>query len=481
MTATSISHDDLRAQLEPVGQDHLLRFWDELDDDARASLAEQIAELDLAELPRLIKTYVHAEQHADIPEGLAPAPYYPRNPASASRPWDAATYRDAGERLIAGGKVGCFTVAGGQGSRLGYDGPKGCYPTGAVSNKPLFQIFADGIAATQRTYDCIVPWYIMTSPLNHTATEAFFAGNDHFGLDPANIMFFQQGTMPSLDKQTGKVLLADKGTIATNPDGHGGAIKALHVSGAAADMARRGVEHLSYWQVDNPNVRIVDPVFLGLHASAPDSSGEFSSKMIPKIAPDEKVGVFCALDGRVRVIEYSDLPAELAEATHPDGSLRFLAGSIAIHAIGRAFIEKVATDPAFALHFHRAVKQVTHVNIDSGELVEPSEPNAVKLEKFVFDAIPLAEASIVFETDRTEEFAPVKNKTGVDSIESSKRLQTERAARWLEAAGVKIPRTGSGEPDCTIEISPLTALSAEQLRQRDDLPKAIDRGACVAL
>jgi len=476
----------IHEKLEAAGQAHLLRFEDALTDQQRRSLYEQIEEIDFDHLPALIERYVKSERHAELPKDLEPADYYPRDPASEVKPWDPAKARAAGDELLGAGRVACFTVAGGQGSRLGFDGPKGCFPAGAVTGKTLFQIFAEGILAHSRAHGVRIPWYIMTSPLNHDATVAFFKEHNSFGLDPADVMFFNQGTMPSMDKDTGRVLLAEKGTIASNPDGHGGAIKALHASGATADMKNRGVEHLSYWQVDNPHINVLDPVFIGLHAGADDSSAEMSSKMLPKAEPKEKVGVFCqsggAGGGRTMIVEYSDLPDRLAEETNADGSLRYIAGSPAIHCLGVAFIDKVATDPAFALPYHRAVKKVPHVDLETGEKVEPAEPNAVKLERFIFDAIPLAKESIVLETDRVEEFAPVKNKEGVDSIVTSKRLQTERAARWLEAAGVEIPRKPDGSPDCTLEISPLTATSpADLLEKKDELPAKIEAGSSVAV
>ena len=474
----------VRRRLEAVGQEHVLRFADGLGASNAAAFASQVSDIDLEALPELIEKYVRHADAFELPDAVDPAAYYPRDPADAARPWDAEAARRAGDELIGAGKVACFTVAGGQGTRLGYDGPKGCYPTSCVSEKSLFELFAEQILATARTYGVIVPWYIMTSPLNHDATVAFFEEHHFFGLDRENVAFFQQGVMPSMDKATGKLLLAEKGKLATNPDGHGGALLALFKSGAIDDMKARGVEHISFFQVDNPNVRVVDPVFLGLHVSAEDSSGEMSSKMIPKAEAGEKVGVFCRVGGeggRTTVIEYSDMPDELSSATDDHGKLRFLAGSIAIHAISVRFVERIISDPAMALPFHRAVKKVPFVDLDSGERVEPGEPNAVKLEKFIFDAVPLAEHSIVFETDRVEEFAPVKNREGVDSIVTSKQLQSERAARWLEGAGVKVPRTPSGEVDATIEISPLTALSAEQLRGRGDLPESIEAGSKVVL
>jgi UDP-N-acetylglucosamine/UDP-N-acetylgalactosamine diphosphorylase len=454
----------LTRKLEAIGQGHLVRFAGELSEPERQNLIRQIQELDLDALPRLVQRYVKNKPQVPIPADLGPAPYYPHNPLTPGRQWDRDRYRAAGEQLLRDGKVAAFTVAGGQGTRLGFDGPKGMYPAGAVSGKPLFQIFAEGLLATGRRYGNHIPWYIMTSPLNHKATVEFFERNWFFGLGRGDVMFFPQGTMPSFDMATGRVLLADKDEIATNPDGHGGSFKALYISGAVDDMRRRGIEHLSYFQVDNPLVLVVDPVFLGLHAAAPDSSAEMSSKMVPKAAPEEKVGVFCAAGGKVFVVEYSDLPAELITQRLPDGSLKFVAGSIAVHIIAVEFIERLNTNPDFALPFHRAEKNVPHIDPDSGRSITPDQPNAVKLEKFVFDALPLCRQSLVYQTDRVEEFAPIKNATGVDSIQSCRVLQTERAARWLERIGIRVPRREDGSPDCVLEINPLHAVEPQDLR-----------------
>lgn len=466
--------------MEQVGQGHLLNFFDELDAAGQRALLEQIAGLDLARIAGLVERYVRRKPEFSPPRDVEPAPYYPHRTDSPARPWSREQYRLAGESLLRSGKAAAFTVAGGQGSRLGFEGPKGCFPGGAVTGKPLFQIFAEGILATGRKYGASAPWYIMTSPSNHEETVAFFREHAFFGLGAQDVMFFQQGVLPSFDLQTGRILLAEKGRIATNPDGHGGSFLALERSGAVADMRRRGIEHVSYFQVDNPLVRVLDPVFLGLHAAAPDSSGQMSSKMIPKASPEEKVGVFCSSGGRVMVIEYSDLPAELARQRLEDGSLRFLAGSIAIHVLGVAFIERVNTEATCDLPYHRAEKKVECIDPESGRRIEPAAPNAVKLERFVFDALPLCERSVVYETERVEEFAPIKNATGVDSVESSRQIQTERAARWLEEAGVAVPRRADGAADCTLEISPLTALEPADLK-RADLPARIEAGASVAL
>lgn len=458
-TATAL--DTLRPRLAAIGQDHLLALADTLPPADLDHLLAQLSALDLDALPALIDQYVTAKPEPHLPNDIQPAPYYPNDPTADFRPWDEPHFRAVGEDLLRAGKVACFTVAGGQGTRLGYDGPKGCYPAGAVTGKSLFQFFAEAIAKTGQKYGTTPPWYIMTSPLNHDPTVAFFKEHDNFGLDA--VMFFPQGVMPSFDIKTGKILMSDPHTLATNPDGHGGSLKALHVSGALDDMRARGVEHLSYFQVDNPIVKVADPVFLGLHAAAPDSSAEMSSKMLAKAYPEEKLGMFCVADGTLQIIEYSDLPMDRQRERLPDGRLRFLAGSPAIHILSVAFIDKLNSDPRFALPYHRAEKKVPCIDPATGKQITPDTPNAVKLERFVFDAMPMAARSIVYEANRDDEFAPIKNAEGSDSPATSRDIQTARAARWLEAQGQTVPRDAEGKCACTIELSPKTAIEATDL------------------
>jgi UDP-N-acetylglucosamine/UDP-N-acetylgalactosamine diphosphorylase len=302
----------------------------------------------------------------------------------------------------------------------------------------------------------------MTSPMNHAATVEIFEKNDFYGLTRENVVIFQQGTLPNFGFD-GKILLADKASIARSPDGHGGAIGALHRSGAVADMKKRGVECLSYWQVDNPLVKLFDPLFIGLHVL---DGAQMSSKAVIKNAPKEKVGNFCLVDGKVTVIEYSDLPDELAEQHAPDGSLRFHLGSIAIHIINTDFVEKLGTEGG-SLPLHRAVKKIPCIDLQ-GNPVEPDEPNGIKLESFIFDALPLADHSIILEIVRSDQFAPTKNATGVDSAESCRAMMVARAARWLEAAGVEVPRLPDGSVDCLIEIAPSFALEPADIKAKRD-------------
>ena len=462
----------LREKLAAVDQCQVLRFFDSLDERGREQLRRQLLALDLGEIDELAEQHVRHKTPMHIPAAIEPVSAYPRRPhAGQERLYADAT--DRGHALLRAGKVAAFLVAGGQGTRLGYDGPKGEFPVTPVKNKPLFQVFAEQLQAWSRDAGKAIPWYIMTSDANDAQTRAFLEKNSHFGLDPADIFIFQQGMMPAFDLH-GHMLLAEKDSLALSPDGHGGSLRALHKSGAIADMKQRGVEHLSYFQVDNPLVHTIDPLFLGLH----DITGsEMSSKTIPKTGPLEKVGNFAIGDGVLQVIEYSDMPEALATATNADGTLKLNAGSIAIHALRVSFIERLNAAGRLELPWHRAEKKVAYVD-EQGNLVKPEQPNAVKLEQFVFDAIPLAKNAIVYETERREEFSPVKNAEGVDSPAMSRRDQNRRAARWLRSAGVEVPSKGE-EPDATLEISPLYATSEAQLRDRSPALRRIESGQKV--
>jgi UDP-N-acetylglucosamine/UDP-N-acetylgalactosamine diphosphorylase len=458
----------LRQKLSSLNQSNVLRFWDQLDDGGRRKLSAQLEALDLDHMAELAESHVRNKEHIELPKDIQPVKAYPRVPSTDDQRKLYAQAKERGRQLLREGKIGAFLVAGGQGTRLGYEGPKGEYPVTPIKSKPLFQVFAEQLLAYSRDFGKAIPWYVMTSDINDAPTREFFKKNVHFGYDPKHILFFQQGMMPAFS-MNGEMLLASRDSLALSPDGHGGSLRALNRSGALADMQSRGIEHLSYFQVHNPLVHCIDPLFLGLH----DLTGsEMSSKMIPKAGPLEKVGNFVMADGVLQVIEYSDLPESLAKQTNPNGSLSFNAGSIAIHALRVSFIERLTAGGKLQLPWHRAEKKVPYIDA-SGSEVKPDKPNAGKLEQFVFDAIPLAKNAIVYETDRAEEFSPVKNAEGNDSPATCRRDQIRRAARWMEDAGVKVDKTPQGEPDATIEISPLFATSDEQFKSRPVVMKEI--------
>ncbi|MSR42245.1 MAG: UDPGP type 1 family protein [Phycisphaerales bacterium] len=464
----------IRQALDAVGQSHVLCHWGSLSSKQRAGLLTQIEEIDLGMIARLAAQTTD-EAKVDFTT-LEPAEF--RAIGDPTLP----SFRAAGEELLRAGRVAAFTVAGGQGTRLGWRGPKGSYPATVVTGKPLFRVFAEQIAAAEKRYGRVIPWYIMTSPINDQETRAFFQDNNWFGRSPRDTLLFPQGTMPSITLD-GKLMLETNCTLAVNPDGHGGSLRALAASGAVEDMKARGIEQISYFQVDNPLVKVIDPAFLGLHATAADSSGEMSSKMVRKRDAAEKVGVFCHHAGKTMVLEYSDLPKSLAEATDASGMLRFAAGSVAIHAISVAFVDRL-TQGDFALPFHRAKKKVPYYCDKSASTIEPTEPNAIKFEAFIFDALVLTAKSLLLETSRVEEFAPIKNSTGEDSPSSSHQTQSNRNGAWLERFGTQIPRRANGDVDARIEISAATALFEDDLATlaaAGQLPKriAVDSEAVV--
>jgi UDP-N-acetylglucosamine/UDP-N-acetylgalactosamine diphosphorylase len=313
----------------------------------------------------------------------------------------------------------------------------------------------------------------MTSPENHAATQTFFRAHGNFGLD--HVRFFVQGQMPAVDRETGKVLLASPWRVALSPDGHGGTLAALAApgpSGAAScldEMRDRGIRTLFYFQVDNPLVQIADPAFLGLHRQA---EAEMSFKVVERLTPDEKLGAVVTVDGVPQVIEYSDLPPELAGRRDPDGQLELRAGSIAIHVLERAFIERLVGEQR--LPFHRAIKKVPFVD-PRGELVKPLEPNAVKFEQFIFDALPRAASWTIVETDRSTEFEPLKNAVGPDSPATVHQRMSDLFGNWLEQAGATVPRRPDGSVAFGLEISPLFALDAQELRSRIEPGLVVER------
>ena len=452
--------------LKQHNQGHLLAFLEELNPAERENLLGQINQLDFSRIDDWVANFVKKSTAAALPTTFTPAWSYSPNPASPEQERKYAQARRLGRELISTGKVAAFVVAGGQGTRLGFDGPKGNFPISPIKNKTLFRIFAESVAAISKKYRAVCPWYIMSSSLNHAEIAEIFRTNDYYGLDKKNVFIFQQGTLPNFDFD-GKILLADKSNIASSPDGHGGSLKALYKSGALKDMIRRGVEFISYFQVDNPLVNILDPLFIGLHAL---DGAQMSSKALIKADPKEKVGNFCLVDGKVTVIEYSDLPDELAEKRNPDGSLVFELGSIAIHIINTSFVEKLNAK-GFSLPLHKAVKKIPHID-QQGRPVEPAEPNGVKLESFVFDALPLASKSIILQTLRDQEFAPAKNAAGTDSAETAREMMVARAANWLESAGVAVPRKPDGSVDVLIEISPGFAIEKDDIKaQLSQIPK----------
>ncbi len=419
------------------------------------ALSRQVESLDWDELRSAINECIFKKDDVGLPNEYGPASYFPIAPESPEQEELHERAFKHGEDLVRAGKTAAFTVAGGQGTRLGYNGPKGTLPVSPIKNKPLFQLFAEQIRGIAQKYEVTIPWYIMCSPLNLEATTSHFEKNNYYGLGKENLKFFAQGVMPATDFE-GNLLLASLESLALSPNGHGGSLKALIDSGSVSDMAQRGIEHVSYFQVDNPLVSTINPLFIGLHDL---QASDMSSRSLTKTGPFEKLGNFVSTGDRITIIEYSDLPEEKALEEEQDGRIKYRAGSPAIHVLRRDFIEQFASGE-IKLPYHRAEKKVAFLD-DAGNWINPDDPNAIKFETFVFDALPLAKNPLILEADRLEEFSPVKNRTGVDSLESSQSDQIKRAKNWLARDDLHITDSS------IIELCPLSFPSFLDIQYAD--------------
>jgi UDP-N-acetylglucosamine/UDP-N-acetylgalactosamine diphosphorylase len=444
---------DLVLKLRAHGQEHVLFGWESLSPVQRGALINQINAIDL-DLIRSLYQQRNEVQAAPSIERIAPAPMVPHHHLTD-------TDRGAGEQMLSRGQVAVLLVAGGQGTRLGFDKPKGMFPIGPVSNKSLFQIHAEKALTLGRRYGRPLPFLIMTSAATHDDTVAYFKEYRYFGLPSSEVFFFQQGTMPAVELETGKLLLEKPGVLFTSPNGHGGTLSALVESGLLADMRQRGVRGIFYFQVDNPLVKVAEPAFLGKHFAL---RSEASSKAIVKAYPTEKMGVFSLIDGRCSIIEYSDMPEEALHASDDEGNLVHRAGSPAIHIFDIEFLVRL-TEGESRLPYHLARKKVPCID-EEGRSIKPEKENALKFEMFIFDALPLADRWLVQEALRREEFSPVKNADGVDSPATAKRDLVNLAASWLEQAGVSVPRDAQGNAKVPIEVSPYFALDHHELIER---------------
>lgn len=445
-------------RLEFYHQEHLLRGWESLPKEQQLAFARQLEQIDFDELIGLFQDQrsgraARAESPAQKAFRAKPPAALIRQPRSDLERVKWQTAYAHGEQLLREGRVAAILVAGGQGTRLGFDHPKGMFPIGPVSDASLFQLFCEQILARSRHAGKPIPYYIMTSEATHAETVEFFADNHHFGLPRSDVVFFQQGTMPAVDASTGSLLLSAPGALAMSPDGHGGLLQALQKAQLIEDMERRGIDYLYYHQVDNPQAIVVDPSYLGWHAL---EGADVSTKVVSKSGPEEKMGVAVDVDGLTQIIEYSDMPKEVTERRNSAGELELWAGSTAIHIFSREFLNRL-TAAQWGLPFHVAHKAVPYYNPEKGQSESPVQPNAYKFERFIFDVLPEARKALIVEADRNREFAPLKNASGAHSPPDVKRSLVELYRSWLKQAGVEVPS------DTAVEISPLVALDGAEL------------------
>lgn len=463
--------EQLEAILAPYQQQHLLAGWDTLDPTRRDQFARQLMELDFDQLA----AQQQSDQSNDGPEAAE------FEPASAIRLDQASSHtlpasdrgqaRMLGEAALRDGRLAMVLVAGGQGSRLGVAYPKCMLPVGPLSERSLMEMVIDQLLAVGRRYDVEIPLRIMTSPAVHQQTAEFLDQHRQFGMSPGQCQLFCQAVLPTLDSSNGSLLLAEPGQLLTNPDGHGGLVQALQASGLLSEFEELGADLLFYAQVDNPLVQVCQPEFIGHHLAA---DSEMTTQVVAKTHGLERTGNLVSHAGQLRVVEYSELPSALAEQCEEDGSLRFWAGSIAVHLFNRQLLEQAAGQADW-LPLHRAQKQVECLP-PASDLLAATERTAIKFERFIFDLLPRATNPLLVEVERQAAFAPIKND---DSAESDTAKLAQQAIvnlhrSWLLAAGVRI------DDDLPIEIHPGWARDAEQVRQRTDLPDSISEPTYLA-
>jgi UDP-N-acetylglucosamine/UDP-N-acetylgalactosamine diphosphorylase len=441
-------------------QGHVFKWWDELHVDERGTLLNQLRLIDFNLLQTLIDKYVKESRIASQknttlkPPDIIPIPQDDLQRARASKA------KEIGESAIRSGKASVVTVAGGLGTRLGANVPKGTLSISPIVGKSIFQLHAEKILANMKRYDTVIPWYIMTSLNNDEMTREFFEDNHFFGLNKDDVSFFTQDVLPVIDFK-GKLLMDSKNSIVTSPNGHGGTLFALREKGVLSNMKGRGIKHIFYHQIDNVLIKIIDPIYLGYHIS---EGAKMSPKVVQKTNPEEKVGIIGIRDGHLDTIEYSELSDEEKHARNPDGTLKFGMGSPAIYLLDVDFVERI-NEGSLALPYHEAVKKVPCIGED-GNKINPVENNAVKFEMFIFDALKHAGKSIIMEVVREDEFSPVKNEKGESSPDTAKQHMINLFGRWLREAGIEIPVDEDGNVEGTIEISPLYALDAEELKKK---------------
>ncbi len=428
---------DIIENLKAAGQQELVAKLESLTGEARANLERDIQSQDWEELKALYAEKSAASLEDNVSADLKPMPF-----KIAADDLRYEYWKETGEILLGKGQVAAFLVAGGQGSRLGFDGPKGMFDIGLPSHKSLFQLQAERLLNLAAQVGHPIPWCIMTSPLNHQATVNFFTEHGFFGYDRDNMRFFEQGTICALDPN-GKAIVDENNRLALVPDGNGGCFRALAQSGTLAWLIEKGVRYVFLYSVDNALCRICDPAFIGALASEGRSMS--ASKVVPKAGPNEKVGIFALQNGKPGVVEYSDLPENYRDMTNADGSLTFDGGNIAIHLFKTDGLRKLQTGK---LPWHTARKTVCGIE------------KCWKFEQFLFDAFPLLGTMMPFGVVREEEFSPVKNAEGNDSPKTARIMIGKLHKEWLKKAHVEV------KPDKLYEVSPTISYAGEGLSRR---------------
>lgn len=399
-----MSFEHLKETLHTYGQEHLLNYIEALNGADQEKLISQIDNIDWYFMDCYRKNGSHKNGIIEPMEAT------PLSKISAQ----AEYYRSTGVQAIKDGKLCLLLLAGGQGTRLGYDKPKGCFNIGINNDLFIFQLLIEHTLDVVNETGTWIHMFIMTSDINYDDTTSFFKEHNYFGYNPEYLHFFVQELNPATDLD-GKILMADKNSLALSPNGNGGWFSSMHKAGLLDMVFSSNIEWINVFAVDNVLQRIADPVFLGATISENKMCG---AKVVYKAAPDEKVGAICYEDGRPHIIEYYELSDEMMHQKNPDGSLAYGYGVI-LNYLFPIHRMKETLDNKMPLHIVK--KAVPYIN-ESGEKITPSEPNALKYETLALDLIHEMDDCMVFEVEREKEFAPVKNKEGVDSIDTAREL-----------------------------------------------------------
>lgn len=403
--------EEAKAILKKFDQEHLLNHYQELEESKKEKMINDILSIDFELVSSIYKNASKEEKNQN--DEITPMEYLDKYKLNDEYKY----YNDIGKKAIKEGKLAAVTMAGGQGTRLGFNGPKGEYDIGLDSHKSLFELLCDNLKEGEKLFGVKIPWFIMTSEENNKETIKFFEKHKFFGYQKdKNIFFFKQGKLPMVDTE-GKILINEEGLIKQAANGHGGIYEALVKNGMAKKMKELGIEWVFIGGVDNCLAKMVDPLFMGI---AIDKNVTVACKSVVKANPHEKVGVFCKRNGKPSVIEYSEITDEMAEATDKDGELLYGESNLLCNLFNIEAIERMGNMP---LPYHIAYKKAKYINKE-GNLIEPNSPNAYKFESFLFDTFGSLDEMVVLRVKREEEFAPVKNadSAGVDCPKTAKKL-----------------------------------------------------------
>lgn len=400
-----MTENELSSILKEHGQEHIFAAYQKLDEEGKKKLAAQVERIDWS--------IVAMANHEELKQERGKL-----EPLSALEVTeiekDKERYSKIGIDAIKAGKIGAVLLAGGQGTRLGSDGPKGKYNIGITKDIYIFERLIRNLFDVTDKAGCFVPLYVMTSDKNHDETISFFEEKNYFGYPKDFVKFFKQEMAPSVDFN-GKLYMESADSLSLSPNGNGGWFYSMAVTGVLKDVKARGVEWLNIFAVDNVLQRIADPVFVGATLNSGCVSG---AKVVRKADPHEKVGVLCLEDGKPSIVEYYEMTDEIINSREPNGDLSYNFGVILNYLFRVDKLENIMNEK---MPVHVVEKKIPYMT-ENGVYVKPETPNGYKFELLVLDMIHLLDNCLSFEVVRDYEFAPIKNKTGVDSVESAQAL-----------------------------------------------------------